>query len=272
MSEDLKKVAAETLKAIRNGVYSAPSGKQVRIEKAITNTLYGTKMYEPDYVPFKSDTFIVPKISVTNESTLEAGYRLRNKNPCVLNFASAKSPGGGFLRGCVAQEETIARASGLYYSLMLYQDFYKLNMNSDAFYLNYCIYSPNVIVFRNDECEWLEEPYLMSVLTSPAPRRAQIESQIYSSEIDMSLVQMHYRLESVIDSRISQILSVMAENGHRVIVLGAWGCGVFGNDPEMVAQAFRNALRFWPHFDEVVFSIYDDPESNTYKTFERYFQ
>ncbi|HVT71393.1 MAG TPA: TIGR02452 family protein [Trebonia sp.] len=49
-----------------------------------------------------------------------------------------------------------------------------------------------------------------------------------------------------------------AAHGHRTLVLGAWGCGVFRNDPAVVATAFAGHLdRTRGRFDRVVFAVYD---------------
>jgi uncharacterized protein (TIGR02452 family) len=50
---------------------------------------------------------------------------------------------------------------------------------------------------------------------------------------------------------------VAAAHNHRRLVLGAWGCGVFGNEPATVAAAFATALRHSPWFDEIIFAVLD---------------
>lgn len=278
--EKYARIAEETLNAVEAGKYKTVSGRAIPIKALVDYSVSRTLLYrpgEPDDLDdkVKEKLNYSPKISVTNESTLVAGKRLQDKNPCVLNFASAKNPGGGFIRGSVAQEETIARASALYESLQMCPEFYRANKFSikkdSSFYLDYAIYSPNVPVFRDDSCMWLDDPYLMSVVTSPAPMRPNIERAVKAGELKMSIAQMEAKIEQTFESRLAQVLKVMADNGHRTIVLGAWGCGVFGNDLEMVTSIFKRGLKFNPWFDEVVFAIYDDPQSDTYKTFKREF-
>src|SRR5919108_730072 len=80
-------------------------------------------------------------------------------DPCCLNFASAKHPGGGFLGGARAQEETLARASGLYASLVGNPMYAFHKAQDDPMYSNYAIYAPDVPVLRTDEGLLLSEPY-----------------------------------------------------------------------------------------------------------------
>lgn len=86
----------------------------------------------------------------------------------ALNFASATAPGGGFLTGARAQEESIARSSGLFHCLDGRQMYARHRAVLDAMYSDYVIYSPDVPVFQNHAGELLEEPWRLSVLTSPA--------------------------------------------------------------------------------------------------------
>src|SRR5204862_8348039 len=112
----------------------------------------------------------VTRFEVTYERALaaarrhvEEGYR-----PVAFKFASAKHPGGGFLGGARAQEESLCRASGLYACIngnAMYRDHQHL---SGGFYTNYAIYSPAVPVFKDDEGELLDEPYLCAFVTAPA--------------------------------------------------------------------------------------------------------
>jgi uncharacterized protein (TIGR02452 family) len=57
--------------------------------------------------------------------------------------------------------------------------------------------------------------------------------------------------------RVEKVLTIMAGHGHDASVLGAWGCGVFKNDPEVIAQLFARALRgrFAGDFAKVVFAV-----------------
>lgn len=282
---DYKAVAKDTLNILKNKSYINNLGQEVDFEFELDWCVEKSELYKPNYQVAEYHKKYIPNITVTNETTLQAAYRLKDKNPCVLNFASAKHPGGGFTWGAKAQEETIARASGLYSSLIEFPEYYEENKKSQAknigHYLDYAIYSPLVPVFRDDDCKLLDEVYKVSVVTSPAPNWANIVADISdkcteNNKQDDSLFDDEYdraleEVEVVLYNRMLQVLNIMQEKGHTTIVLGAWGCGVFGNDPEIVASLFKKALNEVPCFDEVVFAIYADKESHVYKAFEREF-
>ena len=263
-----KRVAEETMAAIKALKYTTGRGRTLSLDKLVTPAVRRSELFKPDWaevLDVKENKS--PKISVTRESTLEAAFRLSDDNACVLNFASAKNPGGGFLRGAIAQEESLARSSALYHTLIEHPEYYEMNKisgrESAGLYLDYAIYSPGVPVLRNDRGDWLEDPYLMNVLSSPAPNRnafADLEQEVDDA-----------KLNEVFRKRMLQVLRLMAFKGHRTIVLGAWGCGAFGNDPWTVAKMFEEALKVHPYFDEVVFAIYDAPDSDVYRAFEKTF-
>lgn len=109
-------------------------------------------------------------ISVRNESTLTAARRLAEagEHPVALNFASAKHPGGGWLSGARAQEETLARASALVACIAGDSMYARNAALGDALYTDDAIYSPGVPVFRDDAGMLLPEPYLCAFITAPA--------------------------------------------------------------------------------------------------------
>lgn len=269
------KIAEDTLEIVKAGKYKTNKGKTLSVESLVDRSVKRSKLYKPDWTPLVAGCHYnnKPTVTVTNESTIEAAMRLKDNNACALNFASAKHPGGGFLRGCLAQEESIARSSALYHTLIVHPEFYEENKRSQkeniGLYLNYAIYSPDVPIFKMDNGELLEEPFTVSILTSPAPNRNAIVSDIeINDEIEGTI---DILINNVFDKRIRQVLNIMADNGHRTIILGAWGCGAFGNDPGVVANLFANCLEETPYFDNIIFAIYDDPNSITYKTFDERF-
>lgn len=202
------------------------------------------------------------EFSVINETTLCAAHRLVRgdgiEKVLCLNFASAMSPGGGFLNGSQAQEESLARATALYPCLAQMNQMYDINrqFGSELFTDN-MIYSPRVSVFRDDEDLLLDQHFNVSILTAPAVRANRIT---IPEEIE--------QIPKVMLNRIEKLLSIAAIHNYSTLVLGAWGCGVFGNQPEQVAKDFYYHLVQNPHlnrfFKKVVFAVLDNTteESN----------
>jgi uncharacterized protein (TIGR02452 family) len=207
-------------------------------------------------------------LEVVNETTLSGIRRLlvESTEPvAALNFASAKNPGGGFLGGSEAQEESLARASALYTSLMRAWPYYEKHRSlQSALYTDAMILSPHCPVFRDDSDGMLEEIYFASFISCAAPN-AEMVRQNNPSEIEA--------IPSVLRRRAAFILSVAAAHNYRRIVLGAWGCGVFRNDPQLVASIFGELLRStdWSgRFSTVTFSVLDNSRDlATFHAFRR---
>jgi uncharacterized protein (TIGR02452 family) len=260
-------IAEETLAILRAGVYTNPSGRVVALGKTLRNAKDGTCSYAPEArvkVPAFPDRRT--RIEVVNASTLDAARGLADKGHRVaaLNFASAKNPGGGFLTGAQAQEESLVRASGLY-AMLLGDPMYDHHRSSgDSMYTTWVIYSPDVPVFRLDEGRLLDEPYLCSFLTSPAVNVGALRHRDRRGD----------EIRRVMQERVERVLGVAALHGHEVVVLGAWGCGVFKNDPEQIAELFRTALagRFRGAFTHVVFAVLDSSDERRFvRPFEKVF-
>ncbi|SES19109.1 TIGR02452 family protein [Lentzea xinjiangensis] len=247
MSSRLRAIAHDTVAISERGSYSTAAG-EVSLADAVARAVAGTRLHLPDEVLALPEETSGPRIDVTAESTLEAARRLGG-DVAALNFASARNPGGGFLNGAQAQEESIARASALYPCLRAAGGFYAHHRaHEDLTYSDRVIHSPRVPVFRDDGGELLPRPYEVSFLTAAAPNRAAIlRNQPERAEgVPVALLR-----------RAIRVLHVAAAHGHRRLVLGAWGCGVFGNDPAAVAEVFRIALRDNRYFDHVVFAVLD---------------
>jgi uncharacterized protein (TIGR02452 family) len=263
-------IAKETLEVIKNKKYTSLSGTAVDISKEIDSAVDGTVYYEGDsLVGMPSDQApIHAKIEVTNETTAQAAVRLQAAgitNLIALNFASARNQGGGFLAGAIAQEEDLCRASGLYGCLKRKPLFYNANILCDnAFYTDGILYSPQVPFFRDEHNLFLEQPFTLSIVTAPAPNLSAPRLSIRLGKEEPASV-----IEDLIRKRAVRILQVAHANGHKNIILGAWGCGAFGNDPEMVSKAFMLALTKVPYFEHVTFAVYDTREPFVlYETFK----
>jgi uncharacterized protein (TIGR02452 family) len=257
------RIAEETVAVVNRGWYATPAGERVSIAAALDHARTYTLLRTPDDFDDlgrrcaaalaerpRHDT----RFEVVNETTLAAAARLTAELPGVrvlaLNFASAKNPGGGFLGGSQAQEESLARASGLYPCLLAQPDYYTANRAcSTCLYTDHMIYAPDVPVFRDDHDAFLERPYLLSFLTAPAVNAGALRRHETS------------RTEPVMRARVEKVLTVAVLHGHDTLVLGAWGCGVFRNDPERVAEWFAEQLTgtgpFCGAFARVVFAVLD---------------
>ncbi len=245
MSSRLRAIARDTVEISERGSYSA-DGREVTID--VTPAVSGTRLYLPGVELSLPEQGELPRVDVTNESTVEATRRLGGDIACLV-FASARNPGGGFLNGAQAQEESVARSSALYPCLLAAGDFYRYHRaHEDLTYTDRVIYSPQVPVFRDDKGELLPQPYPVSFLTAAAPNR---------SAITRNQPERAEGIPAALLGRARRVLHVAAAHGHRRLVLGAWGCGVFGNDPALVAETFRNALRDNRFFDHVVFAVLD---------------
>lgn len=253
-------IARETLDIIKKKQYTTPSGKAIDISASLDTSLAGTTLYK-EPLPARLLSISFPTIEVINEKTGRAAQRLANKNVVALNFANACNQGGGFLGGAKAQEEDLCRCSGLYPCLKSKPQFYNDNIRKDdRYYTDNILYSPKVPFFRGDDNVLLEEPFTASIITAPAPN-------MWGMKIDEKL------LYTTIRRRAYKVLQVAAENGHKTLILGAWGCGAFSNDPKMVANIFKGVLKEVPVFEYVCFAVYDTREGQPiYQVFKEVFQ
>ncbi|THA35201.1 TIGR02452 family protein [Streptomyces sp. A1277] len=270
MSARLRGIARETENIVRTGSYRTAQGRDVSIERALAAALSGTRLYGPEPVPVAAlDRDRTPVVEVTGESSLQAAARMTAERPgkvAVLNYASARNPGGGYLNGAQAQEEALCRASALYATLLRAPEYYAHHRaERSAFYTDRVIHSPGVPVFRDGRGRLLDTPYTAGFLTSPAPNAGVIRART---------PQEAHRIPAALATRAERVLEVAAVRGYRRLVLGAWGCGVFRNDPAEVAGAFRALLtgegRFAGHFEQIVFGILSrEDASPTRAAFER---
>ena len=185
-------------------------------------------------------------VQVSNEGTLAASRRLveAGRRSLALNFANGVAAGGGFLKGALAQEECLCRSSALYRTLAgdrMYA-FHRSRPLPDS--TAWAILSPQVPVFRDEDGTTLDAPWELDLITCAAPYAPTV-----GREESARLLKM----------RIHRVLEIARAWGHETLVLGAWGCGAFGNDPTRTAGDFRSALEgeFRNVFSEVVFAIAD---------------
>ncbi len=258
MSARLRGIAQQTEQVVAAGYYRASDGREVSVAAAVAEAREGTRMYGPEPVEPAPYTPARTVFEVTGESSLEAARRLGG-DVAVLNFASARNPGGGYLNGAQAQEEALCRASALYTCLLRAREFYDHHRaHRDPFYTDRVIHSPAVPVFRDDRGHLLDEPYTAGFLTAAAPN---------AGVVLRTAPERAAELPAALAARAERVLETAAAHGYRRLVLGAWGCGVFRNDPAQVAGAFRTLLgpggRFSAAFERVTFGILDRTPGGT---------
>jgi uncharacterized protein (TIGR02452 family) len=264
--------AKETVSICDAGFYMAPGGKRIQLKSELEAAINGTVLYSPENLPTLREIRPASQtvFEVKNETTCDALARLVQAGGHVgcLNFASARNPGGGFLTGAQAQEEALARSSALYPCLLRAPEYYERNRaNRSAIYLDLIIYSPLVPFFRNDAGSLLEQPILASVITAPAPNAGAV---LQNEPGNVAAI------EPALRRRAELVLTVAQVHGIDSLVLGAWGCGVFRNDPRMVAKTFADLLiapgKFAGAFSRVRFAVFDRSEGeNTYRAFAEVF-
>ena len=223
-------------------------------------------------------------IKVTNRDTFTAAKEYANIINStnegfvgVLNFASSTNPGGGVTKGSTAQEECLCRCSNLY--LTLYQEkcireYYNINkkymsnLGSDAI-----IYSRNVYVFKDKDYNMLpvEDRFYVDVLTCAAPNlRENPRNQYNSDASEEKLTLTDEELYNIHVKRARNILNVAIKNEDDYLILGAFGCGAFRNNPEIVAKAYKDVLQDYMYCFKVIdFAIIDGKYSNNYEIFKR---
>lgn len=208
---------------------------------------------------------VAPEVSLVEMTSVEAVKEFTPRHTpehrtCVLNFASHKNPGGKFLEGSSAQEESLCHDSILYNVLSRKPAYYAVNKRflNRSLYSNRAIYTPRIL-FPINGSEWRAD-----VLTCAAPNKTAAQKYCNVSNEENT---------KWLRSRIDFVLGIAAKNKPDVLILGAYGCGVFGQDPEEVATIFKEFLdgKFFGEFKKVVFAIPDKSGAN-YKAFAKIFE
>jgi uncharacterized protein (TIGR02452 family) len=233
--------------AAETGVYRNAAGRLVDWRDMVARARAAKRSLPPDAeLPEVGPArFSKTRVQVANETTLAAARRLTDTGEPVLalNFANGIHPGGGFLGGARAQEEVLCRSSALYATLEGDPMYAAHRQRPLPDSMDWAILSPDVPVFRNDEGTALDAPWTLGFLTCAAP---------YAP----ALGQPH--AGDLLQARIRRVLAIARAYGYSALVLGAWGCGAFGNDPRRTAGDFKTALGEQAgSFAEVVFAIAD---------------
>lgn len=235
---------------------------------------------DPLGTPTTSRFAELAEIIVSKKRTLEAAAAYKGMKTAVHNFASASNPGGGVERGANAQEECLCRCSGLYFCLdtpEMWEGFYKPHRSArDPIHNDDIIFTPDVTVFKTDtadpelmaESEW----YDVDVITCAAPNLRERPSNGFNEGDGHHAAKISAEaLAEVHEKRLKRILDAAVLEEDEVIILGAFGCGAFRNDPGIVAAAARNVLQeYRSAFRIIEFAVYCPPRDDTnYRIFRQ---
>lgn len=193
-----------------------------------------------------------PNIQLVQKDTVSALFEditEKDGHVGILNFASYKNPGGGYLNGSYAQEEALCHVSTLYSVLCSQSRFYNVNIHhlNNSLYTNRALYSPNIAFFQEDYDKYAD------VITCAAPNRKAALKKGISEEEN----------EEALKSRIEFIYNIANENQIDTLILGAYGCGVFGQNPKKVAALFLEYAK--GKVKTIIFAV---PQGKNYESFE----
>lgn len=220
------------------------------------------------------------EIIISKKRTFEAAqdYAKLGEKVAVLNFASSTNPGGGVVNGAGAQEECLCRISTLYFTLDTdenWKRFYNPHRKARTpLHNDDILYTKNITVFKSDttspkllpENEW----YDVDVITCAAPNLRENPSNRYNSgDGNQRLILHNEELYSLHEKRDSRIFDAAASQNVDVLVLGAFGCGAFMNDPKVVAKVMLSLAKKYAHFFKIIeFAVYCPPYNDSnYRAF-----
>jgi len=275
------KIAADTLAAIQHGSYSL-NDVTYPLAAAVQTMIDGTVYEAPTSATMANwKSAPAPSATAVEKTTIEmrlASTLISLRALCaipdasvgVLNFASAHKPGGGFLSGAQAQEESLARSSTIYNSFMSEKGhlFYKGGEKKvPGYYSHAMLWTPGVTFFRNDRGD-LVEPCTASLVTSAAVNAGAVKSARKQLSQEQ-LTEADARIRSTMHERMGRVLYLFEQRGSTHLVLGSFGTGVFRNDIGTVAELWAELLgpgtRFEKSFTHIDFAIIDEKTLDTFK-------
>lgn len=242
-TEEMKeKYANEINEAIKNSIIWSRERGTTELIKEVNGEKSSIDTRTINYINKPATSFKVSKMT-----TQEALFNSSEEHITILNFASYKNPGGMFINGSSAQEESLCHSSFLFNVLKELMNYYNWNREhlNNGLYTDRAIYTPNVVFIDKNGCEAVAD-----VITCAAPNRSLLVR--YNSFTEDENVQ-------VLASRVKFVRDVayLSNPNTKELILGAWGCGVFQQDAKLVAQfmleSFANS-----DYNFVTFAIPDD--------------
>lgn len=220
---------------------------QSEIQECINNT----KCFTDEVCDYKNNKQLNNTIIIEDTDTVSSIFTHQNDGKvAALNFASYKNAGGCFLGGSTAQEECLCHASYLYNVLKECKSYYAYNNKhkNNALYTNRALYSPQVMFFKNNSIT------TCNVITCAAPNYYAAKKYL---NIDKNLN------SKALKQRIKFVLDIAEYKNVDTLILGAFGCGVFGQDPQEVATIFKKELKTH-NFNKIIFAIPSGHNDNYY--------
>lgn len=254
------------------------------LRAAIQESIKATMFYAADdYPDLPARRFKKTAVSVVRRRSLDAAIAMQKRHLelkiTVHNFASATNPGGGVRHGSRAQEESLCRCTTLYPVLNTQENmdrYYTVNRErGDSIYDDACLYTPEIVVCKSDIDRPARLPRdkwdLVDVITIAAPNLRARPNNEYNPGDAQPARLTDEELFKLQETRIRHMFTVVAHHGADIFVTGAFGCGAFKNNPEVVASVYKKILpEFEGCFKEVVFAIYCRPnETQNFDAFER---
>lgn len=218
----------------------------------IAASIHNSNIYSPD---FHAEAPATPtrRISLMDTDSVRALFALnKDCEATVFNFASYKYPGGMFLDSSTAQEEALCHRSTLFPVLTSFDEVYyapnRKNLNR-GLYTNRVIFSKGVLFYNHDN----SEQRFANVLTCASPNwlTAQKYYGVSKSENNRE-----------VRERLKWLNEVLANEQVNVFIAGAWGCGVFRQNPTFMARAMVEELTY-PEW--LIFAI---PSGNNFIAFD----
>ena len=257
--------------------------EDIELAASVVYSKSHTKVFwEDEYPEFNSAKVCDTEVTVTRDRSYQAAMRLVAENEgcrvAVMNFANAFHAGGGVTKGAGAQEESLCRTSTLYpllYRKRLRDTFYKHHHTlstpkaSDAL-----VYIEDVVICKTDvdlpERMPREQWVNVDVITVAAPDLRD-KSNLYAPLVGSGTYMNNAELFGYHVKRAIHVLTCAAAQKADILVLGAFGCGAFHNDPEVVARAYKVALEEFPKvFKKIEFAVYcPDTDTKNYEIFSR---
>ena len=250
-----------------------------RLNRLTKQAIQNTVLYRENFTAKSKESGTPAIIAVEETLTLIAARKLASKydKTTTLNFANAIVPGGGVVIGASAQEEYLCRAGNLYNCLLkpgLHKDFYLYHTTLfNTYYSDRVIYSKGVTFFKEDilinpsravyEPQYTDDWANIDIITSPAPN------------IRLKIKPDANKVSRILESRIRNIFEVCIENKAQALVLGAFGCGAFGNSPAVVAGIFEKILKdehYEDYFREIIFAVKPSKDRNNFACFKQIFR